>query len=218
MSTRTLAPKKWFEEWRDPRIFFNATSDCMNQFEADEILRMPNAQYLFDAYVAGLFARIWNDHKSCKVRLLPDDFPDAEISDLDGIHPIEVTLADRADRRMAEEHRIWREQRERGESSSRPIERDKDREYSFEAIPRACRNKAEKYLGSSPSERTVPVSLLLYVNFSTLFGPVLTDEEMVDLTAPWKKNFLAIWLLCGARAFRPWPTPSSMSAVSDPLA
>lgn len=215
---KTLVPKSWFEEWHEPRSFFSATSNCMEQFEADEILRMPNVQYLFDAYVVGLFARIWNDHNVCTVRLLPGDFPDAEISDREGKYPIEITLADRANRRMAEEHRLWREQRQRGEPSWRPINREQDREYALEAIPRACRNKVEKYLGSPHSDRAVPVALLLYVNFSTILGPVLTDQEMADLTAPWKGNFTAIWLLCGAIAFRPWPTPSAMSAVSDPLA
>ncbi len=53
-----IVPKEWFEIWRSPREFFRKTDECMGQFEPDEILSMTGVQHLFDAYVAGLFARI----------------------------------------------------------------------------------------------------------------------------------------------------------------
>ncbi len=53
-----IVPKEWFEIWRSPREFFRKTDECMGQFEPDEILSMTGVQHPFDAYVAGLFARI----------------------------------------------------------------------------------------------------------------------------------------------------------------
>ena len=79
-----------------------------------------------------------------------------------------------------------------------------------------CRQKVKKYLGSVRSNRRVDAYLLIYVNFSTLAGAVLSDEEMVKLTKPWKDNFLSIWLHCGARIFRSWPSPLAFSATTDP--
>jgi hypothetical protein len=189
----------------------------MGQFKADKILGRPGVQHLFDAYVAGLFARIWNDHHTCSVRLAADQFPDAQLCNANGTLDLEVTMADQKDRRMAVEHRLLREKRERGEVPVQPIDRDRDKMYALEAVPRVCRQKVKKYLGKECSERQVKVSLLIYVNFSNIDGCVLSDGEMEDLTTPWKDNFTSIWLLSGARIFRPWPSRMTMAALSDPI-
>lgn len=189
----------------------------MEQYEPDELLGMTGVQHLFDAYIAGLFARIWNDHQSCKVRLVPSNFPDAQCRDDNATLDLEITMADRMDRQMALEHRRLREARERGDITSQPIDRDGDRTYALEAVPRVCSAKAKKYLGKEISDQRVEVDLLIYLNFSTLAGPVLTHEEMVDLTKPWRNNFRSIWLLCGARVFRAWPSPRTFAANTDPF-
>jgi hypothetical protein len=189
----------------------------MSQFEPDEILGMPGVQHLFDAYVVGLFARIWNDHHACSVRLVQDSFPDAELRDQSGVLKIEATMADQKDRRMAQEHRLWRERRERGEMAALPIDRELDREYALEAVPRVCQQKVRKYLGSASATGRVEVALLIYVNFSNLAGPVLTDEDMSALTERWQDNFEAIWFLSAARIYRAWPSALAMHAISDPL-
>ena len=103
--TNLIVPKSWFETWRQPGDFFRKTDECMGQFEPDVILGMPGVQHLFDAYVAGLFARIWNDYQRCKVRLVESEFPDAQLRDAKGTLDLEITLADRKDRKMALEHR-----------------------------------------------------------------------------------------------------------------
>src|SRR5262249_40293936 len=128
------------------------------------------------------------------------------------------TMADQKDRRMAQEHRLWRERRERGEVAALPIDRDRDREYALEAVPRVCRQKVKKYLGSTETSDRVRVALLIYVNFSNLAGSVLTDEDMKALTEPWRDNFKAIWFLSAVRIFRAWPSALAMQAMSDPLA
>ena len=114
--TKQVVPESWFKEWRDPRIFYRKVDECMGQFKPDVLLGMSGVQHLFDAFVGGLFARIWNDHSPCEIRLVDDAFPDAELRDADGILGLEVTMADRKDRKMAVEHRERREIRERGET------------------------------------------------------------------------------------------------------
>jgi hypothetical protein len=188
----------------------------MGQFEPDEILAMSGVHHLFDAYVIGLFARIWNDHHVCTVRLASDEFPDGQLCDDHGTHNLEATMADQKDRRMAEEHRSWRERRERGEIVAIPVDMNREREYALEAVPRVCRRKVVKYLGSEASTRQVPAALVIYVNFSTV-TPALSDEDMIHLTEPWKANFTAIWLLSGTRIFRAWPSELDLRALSDPL-
>ncbi len=212
-----IVPRSWFEQWREPQDFFLKTDNCMEQFEPDVILGMPGVQHLFDAYVGGFFARIWNDHKPCKVCLVKDSFPDAQLRDADCTLDLEITMADKKDRKMAAEHRRLRELREKGELAAEPTDYEKDREYALEAVPRVCEQKVRKYLGSPASDRRVQANLLIYVNFSTLAGFVLSDNEMADLTERWRCNFLSIWLLCGARLFRPWPTRVALSATSNPL-
>lgn len=186
----------------------------MEACEPDEILGMPEAQYLRDAYVAGLFGRIWDDHSKCEIQLIDADFPDAQLRDTDHELMLEITIADRKGRRMVLEHR---QRRERGESTVLPIDREQDREHAIEAIPRAIGQKVEKYFGNRISNRRVAADLLLYVNFSTLLGPLLSNNEMVELTRPFAANFNAIWLLLGARIFRPWPTQLTYSALNDPF-
>ncbi|HEY2889479.1 MAG TPA: hypothetical protein VGJ31_02570 [Dongiaceae bacterium] len=103
-------------------------------------------------------------------------------------------------------------------STTLPIDLIRDKERAFEALPRVCRAKAKKYLGTEESSRSINVALLIYLNFSTLLGCVLSDQEIIKLTAPWKNNFASIWILAGARAFRAWPSPAAYPAVSDPFA
>ena len=95
-----IVPKRWFENWHQPAEFYRKADDCMGQFESDVILGATSVQHLFDAYVAGLFARIWNDHRCCKVRLAGGDFPDAQLRDEGGVIDLEITMADRKDRRI----------------------------------------------------------------------------------------------------------------------
>jgi hypothetical protein len=189
----------------------------MEKFEPDVILGMTEAQHLFDAHVAGLFARVWNDHHPCEVRLEPSDFPDAHLRDVKDTLALEVTMADKKDRRMAVEHRRSREMRERGESAVIHVNWEQERENAREAIPRVCAKKVKKYLGSEKSDGRVPAHLLIYVNFFSYADPVLTDEEMIKLTEPWQCNFPSIWLLCGARILRTWPSPKAMCAVNNPI-
>lgn len=191
--------------------------DCMGQFEPDEILGMTGVQHLFDAYVVGLFGRIWNDHEACEVRLVDDRFPDAQLRDPNCLLEFEVTLADEKDRRMALEHKLLREKRERGEIAAVPINPEDEKRHALEAIPRRCAEKAKKYCGAPNSNRQARIDLLLYVNFPTVLGPVVCDQEIAKLTKPWKHNFHSIWLLYGARIIRPWPTWVEMRAQSDPI-
>ena len=189
----------------------------MSQFAPDEILAMTGVQHLFDAYVAGLFARIWNDHKPCEVKLVSSDFPDARLRDNEETLDFEITMADKKDRKIAAEHRHLREKRERGQVPVLPINSDRDRKYALEAVPRVCRQKVRKYLGRDHSDGLVPTNLLIYVNFPTYAGPTLSDEEMLRLTEPWKDNFLSIYLLCGFRIFQAWPHSDELCAITDPL-
>lgn len=212
-----IVPKTWFEQWRSPHEFYRKADDCMSQFEPDIILGMTGVQHLFDAHVAGLFARVWNDHHACKVKLEPGDFPDAHLRDAKDTLALEVTMADEKDRRMAAEHRRSREMRERGESAVIHTNWEQERENAQEAIPRVCAKKVKRYLGSDRSDGQVPAHLLIYVNFFSYADPVLTDEEMIELTEQWQYNFPSIWLLCGARIVRTWPSPKVMCAVNNPI-
>ena len=54
-----------------------------------------SVQHLFDAYVAGLFARVWNDFKPCRIRFVSDNFPDAQFRDDKETRDLEITLVDR---------------------------------------------------------------------------------------------------------------------------
>jgi hypothetical protein len=165
-----ILPKKWLTQWRTPQEFFHATEECLGKFESDESLGRTDLQHLRDAYVVGLFARILNDHFRCWVRLVSDEFPDAQVKCGDRPLDIEVTMADEKNRRMVQEHRQWREQRERGMSTTLPIDPTRDKERAFEAVPRVCRAKAKKYLGTQEPPPQ-PVSSFIVGLPCTLAGP-----------------------------------------------
>lgn len=138
-------PRRWFEAWRGPAQFFDAArKDVRSFFLAD---RTP-PQYLREAYVAGLFARIWRDTRGpCKVRLVPEKekFPDAQLraEGIDDLH-LEVTMALKRGNRLFNE---WRELRAKAEQGAVVLaECTEQRQASArEAIPRAIRRKANKH-------------------------------------------------------------------------
>ena len=70
------------------------------------------------------------------------------------------------------------------------------RKIAREAIPRCCRQKAEKHYANRGR-----INLVIYVNS----GPVLTPEEMVCLTEPWKDDFEAIYLFRVTDVVKTWP-------------
>lgn len=216
-TTTEIVPPSWFLGWRKPREFLGKASNCMAQFETDEILNMVGVQHLLDAWAAGMFACIWQNHAACEVRLVEGRFPDAVVRDQSGERLLEITLADRAGREMGNEHRRLREARDRGELTVRPIDTDAEQAIAREAIPQACRHKVQRYCGRVPSMRRIAVELLVYVNLPTITGPLLTDDEMVELTRPYSHNFDAIWLLWGLRIFRAWPAPLAYGVGSYPL-
>ena len=53
-----IKPAKWFESWKGPREFYRAADKGLEEFY--QTGRAP-PQYLREAYVAGAFARIWED-------------------------------------------------------------------------------------------------------------------------------------------------------------
>jgi len=195
MPTTVATAWKWFEPWRAPGEFFDAAR------HSGELIPRTKAipQYLRDAYVAGAFARIWNEHSRCEVRLVAksEKFPDAQLR-VDGAPlDFEITMADKKNRPMWEEHRLWAAMFAEGKvpSGERPVAQ---RAYAREAIPRVCAKKAGKhYAGQRPTH------LLIYLNVGST---LLTAEEMARLTQQWKENFESIWVLCGMDAVEVWPT------------
>jgi len=132
--------RSWFECWRDPPEFFT-TAHC-KILSIPLGLSVPN--YLGEAYVAGLFARIWSDYSECKVRVRliprPDQFPDSQLDDAGNILDLEIVIADRKERRMFAEHAEWERMRLRGEIplvlSSGEVETQQRQAQAREAISR----------------------------------------------------------------------------------
>jgi hypothetical protein len=153
-------------------------------------------QYLREAYVGGAFARIRRDDRGpCEVRLVEEQFPDAQLRDKRVRLDLEIAMALTQDKQMFKE---WRELRAKfAQGEFVPAETSEQLQASArEAIPRICEQKAAKYYAGS--RRT---SLLILVGA----GPALSAQEMARLTEPWKDRFEAIYLLCGMDAVIAWP-------------
>ncbi len=188
-------PRKWFEEWREPGEFFDAADEGVKTFFVAD--RAP-CQYLREAYVAGVFARIWRDDCGpCEVRLVPEreKFPDAQLRIGHTCLNLEITMALRRDKEMFKGWQELRAKTKRGEIVR--AETAEQRQASArEAIPRVVGQKAGKqYAGDAP------ITLLVYTDD----GRALSAQEMARLTEPWKDRFAAIYLLCGMDAVMAWP-------------
>jgi len=138
-----------------------------------------------------------------------DRFPDAQLRDGDNnTKNFEIVIADKLDRRMWENQKRWAEMYKRKECL--PVDSpDERRAYALEAIPRICEKKVKRYLGAK-TDKKVSVNLLIYmtqVQAPTVLYPVITVDEMVTLTEPYKNKFESIWLLCGNEDVRVWPKP-----------
>ena len=202
-----IEPRAWFEVWRDSRKFFRAAMQSVESIPLTKAI----PQHIRDAYVMGLFARIWNDHRPCEVRLIPapQRFPDGQLREGDSTLDFEITLADRRDRRMFDEHRQWAAMYARGQLR-KPLSRAARHRHAREAIPRVCAKKAKRYGPGAAASANLLISLNL--------GPVLSVDEMVRLTRPWESTFASIWLLCGTDAVQTWPTRLVRRATTDPFA
>ncbi len=187
-------PRKWFEGWHEPNAFHRAAHNGVIAFyEADKDV----PHYLSEAYIAGVFARIWRDDRvQCEVRLVPKEekFPDAQLRADNACLDLEVTMALKKSKKMFEEWREGRARAKQGEFA--PAEAYEQRRASArEAIPRAVGKKAAKHYAEPPT-------LLVYADD----GRALSAEEMARLTEPWKNCFAAIYLLCGMDVVMAWPT------------
>jgi hypothetical protein len=126
---------------------------------------------------------------------------------------------------MFAEHAEWERIRLRGEL---PLVRTSGEEetklrqaQAREAISRVCEQKVIRYTGSANSEKLVPASLLLYLNIGQVLsnsGTLLSVDEMVELTEPYRNSFQSIWVLCGIEVVRTWPDGKVLRATRDPFA
>jgi len=199
---------KWFEEWREPRVVFRAAhKGILACYGADTT----PPQHLRNAYVAGLFACIWQDACGpCEVQLVPESeqFPDAKLKTGSTVLDLEVTMALGANKKMFKEWREGRAKAKRGEIVY--SESTEQRQANArEAIPRVVGEKAGRHYTASPK-----LTLLVYADD----GRALSPKEMAELTEPWKDCFRDIYLLCGMDAVRVWPTRCVLSGKEPPWA
>lgn len=202
--------RTWFECWRDPAQFF-----CTAWEQIRQAGNVP-PQYLRDAYVAGLFARIWNCHERCEVRLFaePDRFSDAQLRTEHHTMNIEIAIVDKQDRRTWAEHREWVEMSKRGEVL--PADSPEQRfDNAREAIPRILKKKVGHYLGNSAAKMG-SVHLVLYLmqgQTPIVSDPVITADEMELLAKPYNGRFESIWVLRGIENVRLWPERKILAAT-----
>jgi hypothetical protein len=202
-------PRDWFECWRDPSDFF-----CTAWQQIKSTIGSVQPQYIEEAYIAGLFACIWNYHNTCKIRLLADIFPDAQLNVSGHLIDLEIVTADRYGRKR------WKEQKEIIESFKRgnlvPTDcPEKLRDEALSAIPRAVRKKAKRHYSTPPH-------LLVYsmiVQTPEVTYPLFSVDEMAALTEPYKANFESIWVLSGIENVMLWPERKILSVPScqDPF-
>jgi hypothetical protein len=202
--------RDWFECWRDPSVFF-----CTAWQEIKSHIGSSPAQYLEEAYIAGLFARIWHYHANCEVQLLADTFPDAQLKSSGLPFDLEIVTADSPGRRRSEEQReIVESYKRRGVVvvADSPQAR---RRLALDAIPRAVKEKARRHYSMAPH-------LLVYsmiVQTPEASYPLFSADEMAELTEPYKANFQSIWVLSGFENVMLWPTRKILSVplYEDPF-
>jgi len=207
--TADIRPE-WFECWRDPSNFFLAARHKVASIPYSEAI--PN--YVSEAYVAGLFACVWTQHRECTVRLVSKQcrFPDAQLREGNIARDFEIVIADKKNRRMFEEHKKWSDILKTGQIPASESSTERQAQ-AREAIPRVCDQKVAHYLGSKNSDKQVKAELLIYLNA----GAVLSVDEMVQLTQPYQNKFQSIWLLCGIDAVRTWPKRKVLRAAENPF-
>jgi hypothetical protein len=139
-------PRSWFDSWRDPQKFFRAA------WEQRLLTRCVPPQYIRDAYVAGLFARISHYYIMCEVRLVSKrlEFPDAQLREGEDTIDLEIVIADTRGRPIWKEQQKFLQMYKRGELL--PINcPEKRRNDLLEAIPRVVKQKAERHYAPPPN-------------------------------------------------------------------
>jgi hypothetical protein len=199
-------PRSWFECWRDPEEFF-----CV-AWEQILLTRCVPPQYIRDAYVAGIFARISHYYTRCQVRLCSKqvEFPDAQLREGEHTIDLEIVIADKRDRPIWKEQKEFRQIYKLGEFP--PIDcPEKRRNDLLEAIPRVVKLKAERHYNPQPN-------LLVYLMIAQtplVSSPLMTVDEMAALTEPYKNNFKSIWILSEKEHVRAWPERKILALPTD---
>jgi hypothetical protein len=127
------------------------------------------------------------------------------------VDKFELTEADRERRRRGDEYREAAALRTMGlrptPGSFDPLEMERD---ALPAIALAIERKAAKHYQPAPH-------LLVYVNFALFRELPLTEEQAIQIVAPWRERFASVWLLWGANAVRCWPNPAKIVARNLPV-
>jgi hypothetical protein len=104
----TAIPVAWFERWWEPEEFFRTVVRYVNALPSpDEVVTEPHYQRVREAYVAGFFAMIRDQHAAVPIRvqLEPDRFPDVNLRIGAVVEPFEIVEVQRPGRRRGDEYR-----------------------------------------------------------------------------------------------------------------
>jgi hypothetical protein len=198
--------KAWFEEWRDPAIFFKTAKNSHDIIGLPDLFLKRRWNYVLEAWAAGVFAELVGKRNDIMVRLggtesQPDFYLFFRINEM----PFELTELLEADRRRGDEYRKLEEE------SAKFVLFDPDVTYD-EFI-----SQIEVALGKKAEKRCNPKRHLLLYNNVPIFKSL--KEKLFDIyskTACFRDKFQSIWIMHDKSAVRTWPPTQNGNLRSVP--
>ncbi len=179
-------------EWQTPIEMRDLVSSTMDDLGSTNFFNQSGLAFIRDAWIASEFGWL---RDATSVRLVPDNWPDFELSIAGRVESFEAVEADNPERRRGLDYRHGLD-----EVVGDPIEDWIARaEMAPSWLKAACQKKAEKRY----SGRT---GLVVYLNLDEC-GIRQSEVEACfpSATASVKDAFEAVWVLWKKKAYRVWP-------------
>jgi hypothetical protein len=197
MSGSKIIKRAWFEEWREPSLFFRAAVASKAVVGLPHIFMNRKWNYLLEAWAAGKFATLLAEHNKLEVCLGKNETdPDFYVSTKDTIMPFELTEVTEADRERGKEYH--RASKHLDVSQLALFDPDlRFREFCHGLVEALAKKSAKNY---NPKRH-----LLLYNNivFSDLLRAKL--HSIHQSTSVFKNEFESLWIMSGDYTVRVWP-------------
>jgi hypothetical protein len=199
-----VTEKAWFEEWRDPAIFFGAAKASHEIIGLPDLFLKRQWNYVLEAWAAGEFAELIGKCNDVMVRLgHRESQPDFYLVLKGNEMPFELTELLETDRRRGDEYRKTEHK------GGKVILLDPNVTYDelLRQIEVALSKKAKKKY--NPKRH-----ILLYSNV-LIFQPLKSKLfEVYSRTQGFRHEFESIWIMHDRYAVRTWPPTQNGNLLS----
>jgi hypothetical protein len=197
MSGSGITEREWFEQWREPSLFFHAADTSMSAVGLPDVFMKRQWNYLLEAWAAGKFATLLAEHNNVEVRLgRKEADPDFCLRTNDTMMPFELTELIEADRKRGKEYYS-------ASQYGRTVFVAFDPHLKIEEFFGMMKKSLKKKAGRSYEPKR---HLLLYNNIAFSHDIRSNLYSIYQSASAFENEFESLWIMSGDYAVSAWPS------------